>query len=245
MPVPLVSRDEWKVLQKIYKSEVVKKFRDVDSIVVRRGEINQTTYKKYITDDENQKKLLKGVEIGQYQIRSVISQGDLKWFDEKKFLAENNPKSVVNERRIALQRITGVDEKLRLVGTIVGPGIYFADSTNSIHLKEGKNYLSLNYILGLLNSRLFQWRFKLTSTNNNVGTNELEILPIIVPYDDLPNVLNDIAKQIESKVNLVLEERNQNPEGDTTEVEAEIDRLVYELYGLSEAEIGVVEEEFG
>ncbi len=36
----------------------------------------------------------------------------------------------------------------------------------------------MNYLLGLLNSKLFQWRFKLTGTNNNVGTNELEALPI-------------------------------------------------------------------
>jgi len=33
----------------------------------------------------------------------------------------------------------------------------------------------------------------------------------------------------------------QNPEADSTELESEINRLVYELYGLSEEEIGVVE----
>jgi hypothetical protein len=32
-------------------------------------------------------------------------------------------------------------------------------------------------MLGILNSALIQWRFKLTSTNNNVGTNELHSLP--------------------------------------------------------------------
>ena len=34
----------------------------------------------------------------------------------------------------------------------------------------------LLYLLRLLNSRLFQWRFKLTSTNNNVGTNRVEAM---------------------------------------------------------------------
>lgn len=57
------------------------------------------------------------------------------------------------------------------------PPTYFADSTNSIAVLGSSDY-SLEYLLGLLNSNLFQWRFKLTSTNNNVGTNELLALPI-------------------------------------------------------------------
>ncbi|MEX0661198.1 MAG: hypothetical protein WEA58_10165 [Balneolaceae bacterium] len=36
----------------------------------------------------------------------------------------------------------------------------------------------------------------------------------------------------------ILYSKNQHPETDTTELEQEIDRLVYELYGLSEEEIG-------
>ncbi len=32
-------------------------------------------------------------------------------------------------------------------------------------------------LLALLNSTLFQWRFKLTSTNNNVAKNELDSMP--------------------------------------------------------------------
>lgn len=34
--------------------------------------------------------------------------------------------------------------------------------------------------------------------------------------------------------------KKSNPEADTSELEAEIDKLVYELYGLSEEEIKVV-----
>ena len=43
----------------------------------------------------------------------------------------------------------------------------------------------LEYLLGLLNSKMYQWRFKLTSTNNNVGTNELESMPFrTIDFDD-------------------------------------------------------------
>lgn len=39
----------------------------------------------------------------------------------------------------------------------------------------------------------------------------------------------------------ILKTKKENPEADTSKLEAEIDRLVYELYGLSKEEIGVVE----
>ena len=35
--------------------------------------------------------------------------------------------------------------------------------------------------------------------------------------------------------------KNENPEADASELEAEIDKLVYELYGLTEEEIEIVE----
>lgn len=35
--------------------------------------------------------------------------------------------------------------------------------------------------------------------------------------------------------------KNQNPKSDTTEIEYEIDKLVYELYGLTDEEIAIIE----
>jgi hypothetical protein len=49
---------------------------------------------------------------------------------------------------------------------MAGPDWFFADSTNSIVVSEACLYAP-EYILALMNSKLFQWRFKLTSTNNN------------------------------------------------------------------------------
>ena len=43
------------------------------------------------------------------------------------------------------------------------------------------------------------------------------------------------------KVDQVLSLKKENPEADTTALEREIDLMVYELYGLSEEEIGIVE----
>ncbi|MFW6307314.1 MAG: type II restriction endonuclease [Campylobacterales bacterium] len=39
----------------------------------------------------------------------------------------------------------------------------------------------------------------------------------------------------------ILEDKKQNPQADTKELEKQIDEMVYELYGLSREEIEIVE----
>jgi adenine-specific DNA-methyltransferase len=43
------------------------------------------------------------------------------------------------------------------------------------------------------------------------------------------------------KVNEILALKSQNPQADTQALEQEIDAMVYELYGLSEEEIAIIE----
>ena len=183
-PIPLIDAPEWKVCKRIHKHPREAHLGTVSDYEVTRGEINQTIYREYITTDARKVTLVKGVEIGPYVKRETLSQGQRQWFDEASFLASNPPRPVVAVRRIATQRITGVDERLRVVATMIEPKAYFADSTNSIARTSSASH-SLEYLLGFLNSSLVQWRFKITSTNNNVGTNELQSLPF--PLIDFAN----------------------------------------------------------
>ena len=48
-------------------------------------------------------------------------------------------------------------------------------------------------------------------------------------------------KPIIALVDKILAAKKANPQADTSKEEAEIDRLVYQLYGLSEDEIKIVE----
>jgi hypothetical protein len=217
---------------------------------VARGEINQTIYRQFITSDSTKARLLKGVEIGRYTLRDKLSQGEREWFDQERFLLTNPTRAQVFRRRIATQRITGVDERRRVVATLVDPPTYFADSTNSISGSERAQH-RLEYLLGLLNSQFFQWRFKLTSTNNNVGTNELDALPFrsidfSVPTDRARH--DRMVALVERMLALHPQQVAAKTGHDKTligrQIEAtdrQIDRLVYELYGLTEEEIGIVE----
>lgn len=250
LPIPLVDEANWKICKQIYQRAKIKRFGNIKDIIINRGEINQTTFEEFIVVDQAKTRLVKGVEIGQFHLKQKLSQGIREWFDEAKFLEENEYRSVVDIRRIATQRITGVDERLRIVATVIQPKAYFADSTNSIYIRSDSKY-KLEYLLGILNSWLMQWRFKLTSTNNNVGTNELMSLPFRVidftnadEQDQHDKVVTCVKDLLSS--HLRLQELPNTDEyhelvKQMKALEAELNRLVYELYGLTDEEIAIVE----
>ena len=250
LPVPLVSKEQWELCKKLHRYKSVCPLGKVKDFEVNRGEINQTIYRDFISENDRLARLLKGVEIGRFIIRNKLKQGFREWIDERKFLAAHNPKPIVNERRIATQRITGVDERLRIVATIVEPKVYFADSTNSVVVKDGALH-RIEYLLGLFNSVLFQWRFKLTSTNNNVGTNELNALPFrTIDFSDKADKARHDQMVALVEQMLALHQRlaaAKTPPEQTalarqiTATDQQIDRLVYDLYGLTEEEIKLVQ----
>ena len=93
--------------------------------------------------------------------------------------------------------------------------------------REGK------YLTGLLNSRLLNWVFKATSTNNHVNIYELENLPI--PHATLAQI-EDIATHTEEIMRL------RSDRQDTTILEERLNQLVYQLYGISEEDICIIEQ---
>lgn len=178
--------------------------------------------------------------------RVVVQQ---EWFNEAAYLRDGKPKPMVKKQRIATQRITGVDERLRLVAAIAPTPAYFADSTNSVLIDEDSS-LKLNYVLAILNSRLMQWRFKLTSTNNNVGTNEIESLPFFNPKSE-----EDWRRHetIAARVDALTIARKQEvlstgsarvvSERKRKALENEINKIVYQLYALDDADIALIENQ--
>ncbi|MFO3796675.1 MAG: hypothetical protein ACK8QZ_05230, partial [Anaerolineales bacterium] len=61
LPVPLVSEEQLELCRVVHSHPKVVSFRDAPWIKITRGEINQTTFKKFISRDESYSKLLKGV----------------------------------------------------------------------------------------------------------------------------------------------------------------------------------------
>jgi hypothetical protein len=95
------------------------------------------------------------------------------------------------------------------------------------------------YLVALINSSMIHFFYSnLTSTIRGgylrFIRQYLAQIPIIEPSIQ-------VREMIESLVNQIIETKKQDPISDTSILEAEIDQLVYEIYGLTEAEIGIVE----
>ena len=90
-----------------------------------------------------------------------------------------------------------------------------------------------------MNSRLITWLIKKIALTTGVGLTQwkkfaVERLPI-------PNIPAAKQHPFIRLVDSILKAKAANPSADTSEQEAEIDRLVYALYNLTEEEIKAVE----
>ncbi|MFC1833185.1 Eco57I restriction-modification methylase domain-containing protein [Thermodesulfobacteriota bacterium] len=163
---------------------------------VHQGEINLTVDRNYVTDDRTDHPLIRGEHVEPFQVVHPYAKANrLDWvsagyFDRKRspkardFMkgargagAEYQEKRTVEPwtlDRIVLARVVNMATDRRLKAAPVSPGQLLGDMTNSLH-PRGVNG---NYLLGLLNSRLLNWRFKITSTNNYISAKEVLALPI-------------------------------------------------------------------
>jgi hypothetical protein len=131
-----------------------------------------------------------------------------------------------------MQGITGVDEKIRLKMTVMMPESFCGNSVNYILIEDKR--INDEFLLGLLNSKLLNWFFKVFSTNSNVNGYEVDNLPI-------PPIAGINQEPIVKLVERILAAKGKNPQADTSKEESAIDEMVYQLYGLTEEEIRIVE----
>ena len=171
-----------------------------------------------------------------------MSQGEVEYLDQAKYFKENtgNKSQHFKLKRIAMQGITGIDEKYRLKMTIIEPGVFCGNSVNYILIND--KAISDTYLLALLNSKLLNWFFKAFSTNSNVNGYEVDNLPIpkISPVEQKPYVERVGKILIITKGDDYLV--NSEKKAKVSDYEKQIDQMVYKLYGLTPEEIKIVEK---
>ena len=112
---------------------------------------------------------------------------------------------------------------------------YLCNDTINLIYKLNKGY-SFQYILGLLNSKAVRfWHKKVFPEGLHIKIYQLKEIPI-------PSIKEEEQKPFIMLVNQILAIKRRNISEDTSDLESEIDHLVYKLYGLTEEEIKIVEE---
>jgi methylase of polypeptide subunit release factors len=103
---------------------------------------------------------------------------------------------------------------------------------------------SYKLLLGILNSSLiFTWLSKRGKKKGEIFelyTEPLSKIPIPLLNNEKKQ---ELAEKVESLINLILMKKESNPEANTQDLEAQINKLVYQLYDLTEEEIKIVENE--
>ena len=94
------------------------------------------------------------------------------------------------------------------------------------------------YVLGILNSKLMHYYFHFIGIMTAGGAYTLKAATISA----LPFKIAKDTTEISSVVDKILSIKEHDHDADVSKEESEIDRLVYQLYGLTEEEIKIVEE---
>ena len=171
-------------------------------------------------------KLIVGRDIKKYLIE----------FNDRYVLFDNSNVSVFKEKRyysepkLLIQRIRNLSLSERIVATYDDSGYICTNTLRMLYLKEEYNSsLDLKFILGILNSRLINRFFLRMFLNKDIYRYQLERLPI-------PSATKEQQAPIISLVDDILATKKANPSADTSVQEAEIDRLVYDLYDVPQEE---------
>lgn len=235
--IPMISESE--KLPYFRLTTITSKFESIAKCF--RGELNMTTERKYFTTQPNEYMALKGAQIQRYFITNDPSQGTIEYVLKNKYQKEKKGMKSQHFQfeRIVFQRITGVNENIRLKAALLNAGSFCADSCNYLIPQNG---VSLYFLLALLNSSLINWLFRKTSTNSNVNGYEIDSLPVVVNSIFINPISELVEKILEiTSSNAYLEKSSKNDEFNN--YNKQIDKMIYELYGLTDKEIKIVEGE--
>jgi adenine-specific DNA-methyltransferase len=132
----------------------------------------------------------------------------------------------------------GEFEKEKIIYPNICKGPEFTFDSSSTYANQ-KCFIISKYdkgLLGILNSQVSYFLFDQILPKLRGGFFE----PSYLYFKDFP-ILKDETGRIDLLVEEILNLKNHDPYAETKELENKIDQLVYELYGLSREEIGIVE----
>ncbi len=237
------SADESQLLNKIRNSSR----RLGDAVLVKRG-IESFDVAPTARGLENPKRAFTGV-----LQRYVLQQGPRGFVAYVPDVARSKPIEYFAERRILLRQV--LSRSLRLQAVLASEAFLTNQSVQSLLPNPGaKPVLPLSALLAILNSRLLSWYFvKLNAAARRDDfpkiiiqqTRDLPLPPLVAPERAR---LSRAASHVDLMLRLQTQLAAARTAHDKTAIQRQIDALdnqidtlVYELYGLTDDEIAVVE----
>ena len=200
----------------------------------------------------------------------TIDRYSIKWgISKTQYIKDSYKNPILSKKRLKAdfpKRFeTASKEKIILAGMIKeleatydNGLIYTAKSTTMI--LKGNNKYDLKYLLGLINSKLYSYIFTILNKYNtmsggymNVGKNQLEefiFFPIdyenkfqLKHYNEIISLVDTMLQLNKDLQKATLPEQKEQLKARIQYTDKKIDKLVYELFELTEEEIKIVEGE--
>lgn len=230
-----------------------------NSIFLINNEVAENILKNDKKYSEILKPVLKGAEIKRYNVKPfqnyiILAKTDIE--------IENYPivfeylKSYKNELENVYEAKKGMKkwyelrkcsyydsfEEEKLIWTRLSSINSFAISLDSEYSIDSTSFATgknLKFYCSILNSKVVYFYFKLGSVI--WGSDGIKWFGDFFDSIPIPNISDNDKQDLIEKVDRILTIKKENTFADTRGLEREIDLMVYELYGLSEEEIGIVE----
>ena len=210
----VLSNSEYQIRQKMMLHPTI---GELDYIMNLRGELDITLNKKSIVEFETPYRFYRGRNIGFY---SLVDTDPIEYATSD-FVNSTAKKKYIMAPRLICQQVVNMSKKKRISFAVAPSKCVLGNSCNFISILPNDDDVDIYFLLGILNSSLIEWFFKLTSSNNHINNYEIDNFPIPINYTQKDRLRN-----------LVKEFLSANSE----QLLSEIDALVYEAYGITNCE---------
>lgn len=209
-----IDESEYERLKVLRKHKVVK---ELDFIINLRGELNLTDNKKEIVCENTGYRLLRGKDIHYYE----ISNSETIEYASDTFVETTKKRKYIDSDRIICQQIANMHKARRVTFAYIPSHMVLANTCNFISVSDNDYGIDIYALLGIFNTKIIDWYFKLTSSNNHINNYEIDCFPVPVNAPEMQLISTLVKRYLTEKDEKILDE---------------IESLAESAYGLNTSE---------
>jgi Alw26I/Eco31I/Esp3I family type II restriction m6 adenine DNA methyltransferase len=208
------------------------KLGGLQGIASARGELDQSLGSACIVDESTTVRLIRGDHIERFTLRKADSSERSGYVDPTKMTLEITGRKADASRhsRIVGRQVSYMNKPRRLSWAIVPSGVVVGNSCNYIIIDRAEStedHRLQAALLGVLNSVVLEWYFRVFNSNNHVANYEIDELPVCVDRANID------ALATASEFLTVLYNERQGDSRAASRMEDCLDALVAHSFGLS------------
>lgn len=197
--IPRITGELLSVFERL---STLKKFAKIEWLTNARGEVDQTGQKSFFTTLSTSVPLVRGEHVERFALRHSSTYEKPSFLKADRFaeFIETRPK----RKHFEMERIVGrqcsyAQQARRLIFCRVPKHHAVGNSCNYLSIAgddDAQRKQRSYFLLGLLNSAVFDWYFRIENSNNHVGNYEIDNFPV-PPNEKWTALIGTLAYQLE------------------------------------------------